>query len=106
MAFARFFFGTPDRNPIAEQRGLKRPPLDYYKMLYADTALGGEQAATHCGHAFFGTSHCLFATDAPFDAEQGRGLIRDTIRGVRGLELPTPQLDDILAGNARLLLKL
>ncbi len=106
LGFRQIFFGTPDRNPIAEQRGLKRPPLDYYKMLYADTALGGEQAATRCGHAFFGTSHCLFATDAPFDAEQGRGLIRDTIRGVRGLELPTPQLDDILAGNARLLLKL
>ena len=86
LGFRQIFFGTPDRNPIAEQRGLKRPPLDYYKMLYADTALGGEQAATRCGHAFFGTSHCLFATDAPFDAEQGRGLIRDTIRGVRGLE--------------------
>ncbi len=106
LGFRQIFFGTPDRNPIAEQRGLKRPPLDYYKMLYADTALGGEEAATRCGHAFFGTSHCLFATDAPFDAEQGRGLIRDTIRGVSALELPTPQLDDILAGNARLLLKM
>jgi len=36
-------------------------------MLYADTALNGAQAATRCGHEFFGTRLCLFATDAPFD---------------------------------------
>jgi uncharacterized protein len=106
LGFRQIFFGTPERNPIAELRGLKRPPLDYYQMLYADTALGGEEAATRCGHSFFGTSHCLFATDAPFDAEQGRGLIRDTIRAVTAIELRPPQLDDILAGNARTLLKL
>jgi uncharacterized protein len=43
-------------------------------MLYADTALGGEVAPTRCGHAFFGTRHCLFATDAPFDPERGRAI--------------------------------
>jgi predicted TIM-barrel fold metal-dependent hydrolase len=75
-------------------------------MLYADTALCGEEAPTRCGHAFFGTSHCLFATDAPFDAEQGRSLIADTIRGVRSLGLSSEEINRIFAGNARDLLKL
>ena len=56
-------------------------------MLYADTALNGDVAATGCGHAFFGTSSCLFATDAPFDAEQGRGLIRNTIKAIEALPI-------------------
>ena len=106
LGFRQIFFGTVDSNPVAEERALKRPPLDYYKMLYADTALGGEEAPTRCGHAFFGTSKCLFATDAPFDPERGRALIRDTIRGVRALRLPKSETDAILAGNASALLGL
>ena len=42
---------------------------------------GGEVAPTRCGHAFFGSRHCLFATDAPFDPERGRALIADTLAG-------------------------
>ncbi len=106
LGFKQIFFGTPERNPVAEERGLKKPPIDYFRMLYADTAIGGEVAPTRCGHAFFGTSRCLFATDAPFDADQGRSLIVDTIRGVEALELPKAELDLIWAGNARDLLKL
>jgi uncharacterized protein len=106
LGFKQIFFGTVERNPIAQERKLKRPPLDYYKMLYADTALGGEEAPTRCGHAFFGTAKCLFATDAPFDPERGRALIADTIRGVRGLDLPKNEIDAIFGGNARALLKL
>ncbi len=106
LGFKQIFFGTRDRNPVAEERGLKQRPIEYFKMLYADTAIGGEEAPTRCGHAFFGTGKCLFATDAPFDAEQGRGLIADTIRGVEALALPPAELEQIWAGNARELLKL
>lgn len=106
LGFRQIFFGTREDNPVAQEHGLKKRPIEYYKMLYADTALSGEEAPTRCGHAFFGTSHCLFATDAPFDAEQGRGLIGDTIRGVESLNLPKTELDQIFAGNARALLKL
>ena len=106
LGFRQIFFGTPESNPVAQERGLKRQPIAYYKMLYADTALGGEESPTQCGHAFFGTSHCLFATDAPFDSEQGRGLIADTIRGVEALDIPAAERDQILFGNARALLKL
>ncbi len=106
LGFRQIFFGAPDRNPVAQDCGLERPPLDYFKMLYADTALNGEAAPTRCGHAFFGAAHCLFATDAPFDAEEGRGLIANTIRAVEALEISDDARAQIFAGNARALLKL
>src|SRR6267143_7068490 len=80
--------GTPERNPAAEDAGLKQHPRKYFEMLYADTALNGDVPATRCGHAFFGTSRSLFATDAPFCSEQGRGLIANTIAAVKALEIP------------------
>lgn len=106
LGFSQIFFGTSDRNPMAEQAGLKRKPIDYYRMLYADTALNGNAAATRCGHAFFDTGHCLFATDAPFDAEQGQALIGGTIEAVGALEVSAAELDRIRAGNAQALLRL
>jgi aminocarboxymuconate-semialdehyde decarboxylase len=106
LGFRQIFFGTPQRNPAAEEAGLKQHPRKYYEMLYADTALNGEVAATRCGHAFFGTARCLFATDAPFCSEQGRGLIRNTIAAVRALEISDAEREMIFAGNAKRLMKL
>jgi predicted TIM-barrel fold metal-dependent hydrolase len=105
LGFRQIFFGTPEQNPLAQECGLKKPPLDYFKMLYADTALG-EEAPTRCGHAFFGTASCLFATDAPFDAEQGHGLIANAIRAVEALDISVADRERIFAGNARALLRL
>ncbi|MGP0089513.1 MAG: amidohydrolase family protein [Xanthobacteraceae bacterium] len=104
LGFQQIFFGAPNRNPAAEK--LEREPGDYFKMLYADTALNGEAGATRCGHAYFGTPRCLFATDAPFDAEQGRGLIAKTIAAVNALEIGKAEREQIFCGNARALLKL
>jgi predicted TIM-barrel fold metal-dependent hydrolase len=105
LGFRQIFSGPDGRNPTALEAGLKRPPVEYYKMLYADTALG-EIAPTRCGHAFFGSEHCVFATDAPFDAEEGRYLTRNTISAVNALEISQAEKDAIFAGNARRLLKL
>src|SRR5262245_2688469 len=99
LGFRQIFFGAPDRNPAAET--LKKLPADYFKMLYADTALNGDAAATACGHAYFSTSRCLFATDAPFDAEQGRGLIAKTIAAVEALDIGADEKTSIFSGNAR-----
>jgi uncharacterized protein len=106
LGFRQIFFGTPQRNPAAEEAGLEQHPRKYYEMLYADTALNGEVAATRCGHAFFGTARCLFATDAPFCSEQGRGLIRNTIAAVKALEISDAEREMIFAGNAKKLMKL
>ena len=105
LGFRQIFFGAPEKNPVAAEAGLKKPPVEYFKMLYADTALG-EVAPTRCGHAFFGTKQCLFASDAPFDSEQGRGLLRRSIDAVNALEIPQDEKRQIFEGNARKLLKL
>jgi aminocarboxymuconate-semialdehyde decarboxylase len=106
LGFQQIFFGETGRNPLAEQAGLKKPVLEYFRMLYADTALNGAIAATRCGHDFFGTGHCLFATDAPFDAERGRALIGGTITAVKALEIAAPEQARVLSENARALLRL
>jgi aminocarboxymuconate-semialdehyde decarboxylase len=106
LGFRQIFFGTPERNPVADEAGLKQHPRRYYEMLYADTALNGEVAATRCGHAFFKTAHCLFATDAPFCSEQGRGLIGKTIAAVNALEISKAERELIFSGNARSLMRL
>ena len=106
LGFSQIFFGETERNPAAEQAGLKLKPIEYYKRLYADTALNGNIAATRCGHDFFETGHCLFATDAPFDAEQGKALIGGTITAVGAIETSAPDLARIRESNARALLRL
>ena len=106
LGFDQIFHGTPEENPVARKAGLKKHPAAYYRMIYADTALNGSASAMRCGHDFFGTSHCLFATDAPFDPERGRWLIRETIKAIDGLDIARPEKEQIFAGNARSLLKL
>jgi aminocarboxymuconate-semialdehyde decarboxylase len=106
LGFDQIFHGKTDENPVAKKAGLKNRPTEYYRMLYADTSVNGSSAAARCGHAFFGTSHCLFATDAPFDAEQGRMLTRETINAVNALEIPKAEKERIFSGNARQLLRL
>jgi aminocarboxymuconate-semialdehyde decarboxylase len=106
LGFSQIFFGETERNPAAEKAGLKRKPVEYYRMLYADTALNGNIAATRCGHDFFGSDHCLFATDAPFDAERGNWLIGGTIEAVGAIETGAAELARIRAENAKKLLRL
>ena len=104
LGFRQIFFGSQNCNPGAA--ALKKTPQEYFKMLYADTALNGDVAATRCGHDYFGTSHCLFATDAPFDPEGGAMLMAGTIKAVETLAIGKEDRASILYGNAHRLLRL
>jgi predicted TIM-barrel fold metal-dependent hydrolase len=85
---------------------VKKRPLDYFKMFYADTALFGAYDATVCGLAFFGVDHVLFASDAPFDPEKGPMYIRETIAIVDRLPVSPDERERIYWRNAAQLLKL
>jgi predicted TIM-barrel fold metal-dependent hydrolase len=85
---------------------LKKRPVDYFHMFYADTALFGAYDATVCGLAFFGSDRVLFASDAPFDPEGGPMYIRDTIGIVDRLAITEAERTRIYSGNAIDLLKL
>ena len=93
-----------DYTVILEQ--LKKRPLDYFKMFYADSAVFGSVAATKCGLEFFGADKVLFASDSPFDPEKGPGYIRETIKVIAELPISDTDKQKIFEGNAKRLLKL
>jgi len=86
-------------------KGLKKRPLDYFKMFYADTALFGAFDATVCGLNFYGVQNVLFASDAPFDPEKGPMYIRETIAIVDKLPVSNEERERIYWKNAAKLLK-
>ena len=86
-------------------KSMKKRPVDYFRMFYADTALFGALAATKCGLDFFGVNQVVFASDVPFEPSPGL-YIRETIRCIEALDLSREQKDQIYSGNARRLLKL
>jgi aminocarboxymuconate-semialdehyde decarboxylase len=85
---------------------LRKRPLDYFRMFYADTALFGAYQATLCGLRFFQPQHVLFASDSPFDPEKGPMYIRETIRVIDRLPISDEERAAIYYGNAMRLLKL
>ena len=96
---------TSDVDYFALLRSLKKRPIDYFQMFYADTALFGAMAGTKCGLDFFGVGHVVFASDAPFEPQPGL-YIRETIRVIESLDLTAEQRDRIYRRNALRLLKL
>jgi aminocarboxymuconate-semialdehyde decarboxylase len=96
---------TSDRDLSLVLKGLKKRPLDYFKMFYADTALFGAFDATVCGLNFYGVPNVLFASDAPFDPEKGPMYIRETIAIVEKLPVSSEERERIFWKNAAELLK-
>ena len=91
---------TSDEDYFSLLKGLKKRPLDYFKQdFYADSAVFGSRAATVCGLEFYGADHVVFASDCPFDPEQGPGYIRDTIRILDSLDLSKEDRDKIYFRN-------
>jgi aminocarboxymuconate-semialdehyde decarboxylase len=97
---------TSDEDYGALLKSLKRRPLDYFRMFYADTALFGAREATLCGLKFFGPERVLFASDSPFDPEKGSAYIRWTIEIVDALPISAAERHAIYEGNARRLIGL
>ena len=88
------------------KRALSRPPIDYFRMFYGDTALNGNSAALMCGYEFFGAEHIVFATDFPYDDEEGDRFTRQVIGSVEAMTVPDEHKNMIFEGNARKLLRL
>ena len=97
---------TSGENLGAVLERLKKRPIDYFRMFYADTAVFGSRAATVCGLDFFGVDHVVFASDSPFDPEKGPMYIRETIKIIDGLDLSDTDRDKIYRANAVKLLNL
>lgn len=85
---------------------LSRPPLEYFRMFYADTAIYGNVPGLMCGYAFFGGEHLLFGTDMPYDSENGDRYTRDTIDAIEKMDIPESEKAMIFEYNAKRLLRL
>lgn len=99
-------YGMKWQTPDGEDPFRLKPPLDYFRMFYADTALYGGTAALMCGHDFFGVEHMLFGTDAPYDIEGGDKYIRITVDAVHKMNISDADKEKIFEGNARQILRL
>jgi len=88
------------------KQGLSKEPIEYYRMFYNDTAVGGNRSALMCAYDFFGSEHILFGTDMPFGIEQGSGLVRQTIESIEQMDIPDSDKKKIFEENARQLLRL
>ena len=86
--------------------GLKKHPVEYFRMFYNDTALNGNASGLKCGYDFFGEDHLLFGTDMPYDIENGAIAIQKTIEAIEGMNIPESSKKKIYEGNARKLLHL
>lgn len=87
-------------------KNLSKPPIEYFKMFYGDTVLGGSTASLRCGLEFFGIDHVVFASDCPFDPEGGPMFIREGIRSIEELGLSDEDSEKLYLGNALKLMRL
>lgn len=91
---------TPeDQREDIEGYPLTKKPIEYFKMMYADTAMFGAAHALRCSIDFYGTDHVLFGSDSPYDPERGPGYIRSTIANLEHIELSDTERDAIFRGN-------
>lgn len=89
-----------------QTRRLRRNPLDYFKMFYADTASFGWELALQPTYRFFGADRMVFASDYPFGPEKGVRYLRTSVQAVKKMEIPLEEKEKIFEKNAKELLKL
>ncbi len=97
---------TADESYEELLKRMARKPIEYFRMFYADTVLGGSASALRCGLDFFGADKVVFASDCPFDPEGGPMYIREGIRSIEDLKLSAADKRKIYSGNAQKLLRL
>jgi uncharacterized protein len=76
---------------------LPRPPLDYFRRFYADTALFGARHAVECVLEFFGPDHVLFGTDAPLGPADA---VEQTIADIEAADISEAERAKVYSGNA------
>ena len=89
----------PDQRADIEGYPLTKRPIEYFSMMYGDTAMFGAAHALRCVIDFYGTDHILFGSDSPYDPEKGPGYIRATIKNIQEIGLSPEEQEAIFHGN-------
>jgi aminocarboxymuconate-semialdehyde decarboxylase len=96
---------TGRTDEIRHKYGLKENPLDSFRRFYVDTA--DHPASTlRCVKDFFGADRMVLGTNYPYGPEEGRVLVKNSLKAIDGLALEPGERDKILGGNAALILEL
>ena len=86
---------------------LPRRISEYWNNIYGDAAIcGGPPSSYSCGYDFFGPDRLMYGTDYPFGPEGGEMFIRENLAGVKSLNITGDDLQKVLSGNARKLLRI
>jgi len=87
--------------------GLSKPPIEYYKMFYADTAIHGNTPALMLAYSFWGADHIIFGADFPLgDPQFGMRSYAQTIGAIEAMDITEAEKELIFGGNIKRLLKL
>ena len=88
-------------------RELTKPPIDYYKMFFYDTAIHGNTQALMLVHNFCGAEKIVFGADMPLgDHYFGLRSYRQTISAIEAMDIPQNHKEKIFADNVRDILRL
>lgn len=76
-----------------------------FRKFHADTATFGSKDAIACAISFFGLDNMVFASDMPFDPEDGFGYVRRGLANIVSLDLSETDKEKILSKNALRMIK-
>lgn len=90
---------APELRDKLTKTKLKDDPVRAFRKFYVDTATCNSASAIRCGLDFYGPDHVLFATDMPFDPEDGE-YIEGGIKNIESLNLTSEEKEKIYHSNA------
>jgi predicted TIM-barrel fold metal-dependent hydrolase len=86
---------------------ISKPYIDHFRKFYCDTAACGfAPKVLELAVDFFGPERVLFGSDAPFDVEDGRIFISETLRSIEAMQVPQNTRTALLSKNAQRILKI
>jgi predicted TIM-barrel fold metal-dependent hydrolase len=106
---ARLTNGWPLLEPVGPPMPTKisKPYVDHFRKFYGDTASSGfAPKALELAVDFFGPERVLYGSDAPFDVQDGRIFISETLRAIDAMGAAPETKTAILSKNARRILKI
>lgn len=86
-------------NPESRKR-ISKPPSEYFKSIYIDTAQAFYEPATMCAYALAGPDRMVFGSDYPFAS------LEQSANVVKNLKIPLEEKEKLLYRNAASILKL
>jgi len=88
-------------------KNITKPPIDYYRMFYNDTAIHGNTPALMLAYHFCGADHIVFGADMPLgDPNFGARSYKQTINAIEAMDITDAEKKMIFVDNPLKLLRM